>query len=125
MEYQHNDPSHDRAPEDLSPEDEASWWFVEGEAAPPWRFSLDDPDQVLPVVHCLMQAIRTGTPIDMATVDRGHALPICPPFIPRMVTVFYNALDHRWMLSVVRDSDGMRINYGHVVEIDIPGQPGS
>ncbi|GAA3305998.1 hypothetical protein [Nonomuraea dietziae] len=83
----------------------------------PARFDLTRPGDLLLAAGRILAAIHLKKPIEIAQVDRDRAWPTSPAYVPREVRISWNALNHRWLLMVIRDSDGMPITYGPVVQI--------
>ncbi|WP_433259256.1 hypothetical protein ACQPYK_49650 (plasmid) [Streptosporangium sp. CA-135522] len=83
----------------------------------PARFDLTRPGDLLLAVGRILAAIHLKRPIEIAQVDRNRTWPTSPAYVPRAVGISWNALNHLWLLMGIRDSDGMTITYGPVVEI--------
>ncbi|WP_219505160.1 hypothetical protein [Nonomuraea ceibae] len=83
----------------------------------PTRFDLTRPGDLLLAVGRIMAAIQIGTPIEISQVDNDRSYPTHPAYVPRSVTVSWNAMNDRWLITVERDSDGISINYGPTVQI--------
>ncbi|MEV4116169.1 hypothetical protein [Nonomuraea sp. NPDC049695] len=84
------------------------------------RFDLTRPGDLVLAVGLVAAAIQLNTAIQIAQVDHGRALPISPAYVPRAVTVSWNGLNNRFLLTVIRHGDGMAINHGPVIEITHP-----
>jgi hypothetical protein len=85
--------------------------------AVPTRFDLTRQGDLLLAIGRILAAIQLKKPVNIAQVDNGRAWPTHPAYVPQMASASWNHLNNRWLLTVVRESDGMTITYGPTVEI--------